>query len=222
MQKREILSKVLGSKFFKSLWKEDKRFSLVLNVNNLDVNFQRNIKYFDVKKKADDALTETMEMLENSIADEEEISKIYNMLSCSEVNQYEEGDKEEYLYKYHFDDIHAITLSHFKIVHDFTREESVFKSALDKYDLSTNQFYFKENWIAKYTPLYKKSIDDESNFRYGYDGDLKFYRLTALEIKLKEEVFIFRQRFKCRFKKIAKELGMYQFNQMIIGVKYDD
>ena len=196
MQKREILSKVLGSKFFKSLWKEDKRFSFILNVNNLDVYFKRNIKYFDVKIDAEDALLEAMEKLENSIANEAEIYKIYDELHYADVNQYEDCDKEEYLYKYYFDDIYSILMNHIKTACDFINEESAFKSALDKYDLSKNQLYFKENWIAKYTPLYMKSREDESNYRFSYDSDLKHYELTELKIRLEEDVFINRQRFK--------------------------
>lgn len=220
MQKREILSKVLGSKFFKSLWKENKRFSLVLNVNNLDVYFQRNIKYFDVNKDAEDALLEIMGKLENPIATKTDIDKIHDKLYFSDINQYEDCDKEEYLYKYHFDDIYGILMNHIKTACDFINEESAFKSALDKYDLSKNQLYFKENWIAKYTPLYLKSREDESNYRFSYDSDLKHYKLTEIRIKIEEDVFIDRQRFKCRFVKVAKEFSMYQFNHILEGKKY--
>jgi len=103
-----ILSKVLGSKHFEQLWKENRRFSFKLNVNNLDVYFQRNIKYFDVKKDAEDALLEIMGKLENPIATKTDINKIYDKLYCADVNQYEDCDKEEYLYKYYFDDIYCI------------------------------------------------------------------------------------------------------------------
>jgi len=217
-----ILSKVLGSKHFEQLWKENRRFSFKLNVNNLDVYFQRNIKYFDVKKDAEDALLEIMGKLENPIATKTDINKIYDKLYCADVNQYEDCDKEEYLYKYYFDDIYCILMNYIKTACDFINEESAFKSALDKYDLSKNQLYFKENWIAKYTALYLKSREDESNYRFSYDSDLKHYKLTELEIKLEEDVFINRQRFKCRFVKVAKEFSMYRFNHILEGKKYSD
>ena len=113
-------------------------------------------------------------------------------------------------------------MNHIKTACDFINEESAFKSALDKYDLSKNQLYFKENWIAKYTPLYMKSREDESNYRFSYDSDLKHYELTELKIRLEEDVFINRQRFKCRFVKVAKELSMYRFNHVLEGKKYSD
>ena len=225
MQKREILSKVLGSKFFKSLWKEDKRFSFILNVNNLDVYFERNIKYFDIKKKAEDALLEAMEKLENSIANEAEIYKIYDELHYADENEYVDlnpSDKEEYLYKYHFNDIYGITMNHYKTACDFITEESAFKSALDKYDLSKNQLYFKENWIAKYTPLYMKSREDEGKYLYIHYSNLKCYKLTDIRIKIEEDVFINRQRFKFRFVKVAKELSMTRFKHVLEGKEYSD
>jgi hypothetical protein len=220
-----ILSKVLGSKHFERLWKENRRFSFKLNVNNLDVNFERNIKYFEIKKEVEDALLETMDRLENSIANEAEISSTYDKLYSADENDFVDlnpSDKEEYLYLYYFDDIYGITKNHYKIACDFIREESAFESALDKYDLSKNQLYFKENWIAKYTPLYLKSREDESNYKFVYDSDLKHYKLTELEIKLEEDVFINRQRFKCRFVKVAKEFSIYRFNHILEGKKYSD
>lgn len=223
MQKREILSKVLGSKFFKSLWKENKQFSFKLNVNNLDVNFERNIKYFEIKKKVENVLLETMEKLENSTANEEEISNIYYKLHRVDENDFVDlnpSDKEEYLYLYYFDDIYGITMNHYKVARDFIREESAFKSALDKYDLSKNQLYFKENWLAKYTPLYMKSREEESKYQYVYYGGLKCYKLTEIRIKIEEDVFIDRQRFKFRFVKVAKELSMIRFKHILEGKKY--
>ena len=220
-----ILAKVLGSKHFERLWKENKLFSFKLNVNNLDVNFESNIKYFDIKKQVENALLETMEKLENSIANEAEIYKIYDELHYADENEYIDlnpSDKEEYLYKYHFNDIYGITMNHYKTACDFITEESAFKSALDKYDLSKNQLYFKENWITKYTPLYIKSREDESKCQYVYYSGLKCYKLTEIRIKIEEEVFINRQRFKCRFVKVAKELSMYRFNHVLEGKKYSD
>ncbi len=81
-----ILSKVLGSKHFERLWKENRRFSFKLNVNNLDVNFERNIKYFEIKKKVEGVLLETMDKLEKSIANEAEISSTYDKLYSSDEN----------------------------------------------------------------------------------------------------------------------------------------
>ena len=167
----------------------------------------------------------SMDRLENSIANEEDISNIYDKLYYADENDFVDlnpSDKEEYLYLYYFDDIYGITKNHYKIACEFISEESVFKSALEKYDSSKNQLYFKENWIAKYTPLYLKSREDESNYRFSYDSDLKHYKLTELEIKLEEDVFINRQRFKCRFVKVAKEFSMYRFNHILEGKKYSD
>lgn len=220
-----ILSKVLGSKHFERLWKENKLFSFKLNVNNLDVNFERNIKYFEIKKKVEGVLLETMEKLENSVANEEEIYKIYHNLHSADENDFVDlnpSDKEEYLYLYYFDDIYGITKNHYKIACDFIREESTFKSALDKYDSSKGQMYFNENWIAKYTPLYMKSREDESKYHYVYYEGLKCYKLTEIGIKIEEDVFINRQRFKFRFVKVAKELSMYRFNHILEGKVYSE
>lgn len=220
-----ILAKVLGSRFFERLWKENRRFSPKLNVNNLDVNFEDNIKYFEIKKKVEDVLLETMDRLENSVANKDEISSTYDKLYSADENDFVDlnpSDKEEYLYLYYFDDIYGITKNHYKIACDFIREESAFESALDKYDLSKNQLYFKENWIAKYTPLYLKSREDESKYQYGYYEGLKCYKLTEIGIKIEEDVFINRQRFKFRFVKVAKELSMYRFNHILEGKVYSE
>jgi hypothetical protein len=220
-----ILAKVLGSKHFERLWKENKLFSFKLNVNNLDVNFERNIKYFDIKKQVENLLLETMEKLENSIANEAEISKIYDKLYYADENEFVDlnpRDKEEYLYKYYFDDIYSITMNHYKTACDFISEESKFKSALDKYDLSKNQMYFKENWITKYTPLYMKSREDESKYQFVYYSGIKCYKLTEIKMKIEEDVFINRQRFKFRFVKVAKELSMTRFKHVLEGKEYSE
>jgi hypothetical protein len=220
-----ILSKVLGSKHFERLWKENRRFSFKLNVNNLDVNFERNIKYFNIKKNVEDVLLETMDKLENSIANEAEISSTYDKLYSADENDFVDlnpNDKEEYLYLYYFDDIYGLTMTYYKTACDFVREESAFKSALDKYDSSKGQMYFNENWIAKYTPLYMKSREDESKYQYVYYEGLKCYKLTEIGIKIEEDVFINRQRFKYRFVKVAKELSMNRFNHILEGKAYSE
>ena len=225
MYQYNILAKILGSRFFERLWKENRRFSPKLNVNNLDVYFEGNIKYFEIKKKVQEVFLETMEKLENSVADKEEISKTYDKLYYADENDFVDlnpSDKEEYLYLYYFDDIYGITKNHYKIACDFISEESAFESALEKYYSSKNQMYFKENWIAKYTPLYMKSREEESKYQYVYYGGLKCYKLTEIGIKIEEDVFINRQRFKCRFVKVAKELSMIRFKHILEGKEYSE
>ena len=223
MKKFEILSKILGSRYFEKLWKDDKKISYKLNVDFLDVDFKSNIIYFDIKKDVEEALYEATEKLKIPIVSRDEIRKISNKLDCADQDRYYDVnsiDKIEYLFKFHIDDIVAITKKHFNTAENFVNQESEFKSALDLYDQSKNQMYYKQNWLSKYTPLYIKTRKEESDHQYKYYSFFNYYVLTEVDIRFEEDVFINRQKFKCLFVKVAKDLSKSQFNNFIIGKKY--
>lgn len=225
MEKLVVLSKVLGSKYFEKLWDEDKPVTIKLNIDYIYVNFNPKIKFLEIEKNVGEAVIETMQKLEKSIESSDQIYEIYNKLDIAGKNQYFNGtqeDKIDYLYKDNFDAIYGTLFQHIKTANEFVSQESVFKSATDLYELNINQKYCEENWLAKYTPLFEKIIEEEAEQLFNYDSNYKQYQITRIRILIDEGLFTYRQLFKCRFVKISKALSKKHKNFYVKGVKYSD
>lgn len=219
MSNYQVLSKILGSKYFEQLMINDKAISQTLNANDLQVNFEPNIKYFEIKKNVENVVLTTIEQLQDPISSKDYLCQISHNLFYADENQ---DDKIDYLYKYHFNAIYATLLKQVNLATDFIDKESEFKSAIELLEIKIKQYKCRENWLTKYLSLFEETINDEVEQRFDYNKDNKLYCVTKLKILVAEDLFIYRQKFKCKYVQLSKELSKKYRYYHIEGLKYFD
>lgn len=219
MSNYQVLSKILGSKYFEQLMINDKAISQTLNANDLQVNFEPNIKYFEIKKNVENVVLTTIEQLQDPISSKDYLCQISHNLFYADENQ---DDKIDYLYKYHFNAIYATLLKQVNLANDFIDKESEFKSAIELLEIKIKQYDCRENWLTKYLSLFEETINDEVEQRFDYNKDNKLYSVTKMKILVAEDLFIYRQKFKCKYVQLSKELSKKYRYYHIEGLKYFD
>lgn len=214
-----ILSKVLGSKYFELLCNYEKSMPYKLNVDKLSVNFEPDIKFFETKKNVLNVILQTFEKLETPLLSIDEIHEIY--IKLYSVNQ-KTDEITDYLFKFNFDPVFEAIAEHIVDVANLIYLETTFESFIEKYELEIKKSDCRENWYKKSINLFEHTIKEESELKYSYNFNLKYYCLTTMEIKIKEDLFANRQRFKCLFVKLAKDLSEKHQYHRIEGKRYFD
>jgi hypothetical protein len=215
----QILSKILGSKYFEQLMVDDKAIDGMLNAHDLKVDFEPNFKYFQIKKNVEDAVLKTIEQLQDPISSKECLESINYNLFYADENQ---DEKINYLYKYHFNAIYATLLEQVELANNFLNKEAQFSSALELFDNKIIQYDCREHWLAKFLPLFEETDNEEIELRFDYNKDAKLYSLTKLKILISEDLFIYRQKFKSKYVQLSKELSKKYRNYYIEGRRYFD
>lgn len=215
----QILSKILGSKYFEQLMVDDRAINDTLNAYDLKVDFEPNIKYFEIKRNVEDAVLKTIEQLQDPISSKECLESINHNLFYADENQ---NDKIDYLYKYHFNAIYATLLKQVNLANNFLNKEAQFSSALELFDIKIIQYDCREHWLAKFLPLFEETDNEECDLRFDYNKDAKLYSLTKLKILISEDLFIYRQKFKSKYVQLSKELSKKYRNYYIEGRRYFD
>ncbi len=219
MTRIKLLSKILGSKYFAQLMIDDKAITQTLNARDLTVNFEPNIKYFELKKNIEDIVLKTIERLQAPITSEDQIDAINDNLFYADEN---EDDKIDYLYKFHFDAIYSKLFKQVTIAKKFIAKESEFRAAVDLLQVKIKEYDCREHWLTKYLELFEETIDDEAEQRYEYNKDYKYYSVTHMKILVSEDVFLYRQKFKSKYVELAKQLNRKYRGYYIEGVRYFD
>ena len=219
MKNYQVLSKILGSKYFEQLMIDDKAINHTLNAYDLMVDFEPNVKYFEIKKNVENVVLNTIEQLQCPISSEEHMQRISHTLFYADENQ---DEKINYLYKYHFNAIYATLLNQVELANDFILKESVFKSAIELLEIKMKQYDCRDNWLIKFLPLFEDTIDEESEQRFDYNKDTKLYSVTKMKILVLEDVLIYRQKFKSKYVQLSKELSKKYRNYYIEGRRYFD
>ena len=134
----------------------------------------------------------------------DEIHEIY--IKLYSVNQ-KTDEITDYLFKFNFDPVFEAIAEHIVDVANLIYLETTFESFIEKYELEIKKSDCRENWYKKSINLFEHTIKEESELKYSYNFNLKYYCLTTMEIKIKEDLFANRQRFKCLFVKLAKDLS---------------
>jgi hypothetical protein len=214
-----ILSKVLGSKYFEQLCNDDKSIPYKLNVDKLDVNFFPNFLFFETKKNVLNVILETFEKLEMPLSSIDEIHETYFRLYS--VNQ-KTDEITDYLFKFNFDDVFEAIVKHIVDVANLIYLELIFESFIEKYELEIKKSDCRDEWYKNSINLFEHTIKEEIDLKYSYNSNLNYYCITTMEIKIKEDVFTYRQRFKCLFVKLAKELSKKHQYHRIEGKRYFD
>ncbi len=219
MTKIKILSKILGSQYFEQLMIDEKAINRTLNARDLNFIFEPNIKYFEIKKNVEDMVLSTMKHIQDPISSKDRLRKITHSLFYADENQ---DNQIDYLYKYHFNAIYATLFQQLTIAEDFVAREAECQAALDLFDEKIKQYDCRENWLAKYLDLFEKVIQEENDQRFDHNRDAKLYSITKLKILLTEDMLIQRQKFKCKYVQLAKELNKQYRNYYVDGVRYFD
>lgn len=219
MTKIKILSKILGSKYFAQLMIDDKAITQTLNARDLTVNFEPNIKYFELKKNIEDIVLNTIERLQAPITSEDQIDAINDNLFYADEN---EDDKVDYLYKTQFGAIYSKLFKQIHIAKNFIAKESEFRAAVDLLQVKIKEYDCREHWLTKYLQLFEETIDDEAEQRYEYIKDYRYYSVTHMKILVSEDVFFYRQKFKSKYVELSKQLNSKYRGYYIEGVRYFD
>lgn len=198
---------------------DDKAITQTLNARDLIVNFEPNIKYFELKTNIEEAVLSTMKNIQDPISSKDQLSKIKHKLVYADENQ---NNQFDYLFMYHFNAIYATLLQQLTIAEDFVSKESECKTSLNFYEQKIVQYDCKEHWLKKWRELFEKVTQEEKEHQFGYYPDNKLYSITKLRILLTEDMFYYRQKFKCKYVQLSKELNKHYKNYYIEGVRYFD
>lgn len=219
MYKIKILSKILGSKYFAQLMIDDKAITQTLNAQDLEFNFEPNVKYLELKKNIEDIVLNTIERLQAPITSEDQIDAINDNLFYADEN---EDDKVDYLYKTQFGAIYSKLFKQIHIAKNFIAKESEFRAAVDLLQVKIKEYDCREHWLTKYLQLFEETIDDEAEQRYEYIKDYRYYSVTHMKILVSEDVFFYRQKFKSKYVELSKQLNSKYRGYYIEGFRYFD
>ena len=219
MTKINILSKILGSRYFEQLMVDEKAINQTLNAHDLMVGFEPNTKYFEIKKNVEDEVLRTIEQLQEPISSSEVLQRINHSLIYEDENQ---DDKIGYLYKFHFNAIYATLLKQVELANNFLNQETKYLAALELYDNKRKEYDCRDHWLTKFLPLFEETNDEESQLRYDYDKDKRLYSVTKLKIFVTEDLVVYRQKFKGKYVQLSKELSKKYKNYYIEGRGYFD
>lgn len=219
MSNYQVLSKILGSRYFEQLMVDEKAINQTLNAYDLKVDFEPNIKYFEIKKNVEDVVLKTIEQLQEPISSAEVMQRINHTLFYADENQ---NDKIDYLYKFHFNAIYATLLKQVELASNFVNQEPKYLAALELFDIKSKQYDCRDHWLNKFLSLFEETNDEESQLRYDYDKDKRIYSLTKLKILVTEDLVVNRQKFKSKYVVLSKELSKKYRNYYIEGLRYFD
>ena len=219
MTNYQVLSKILGSKYFEQLMVDDRAIDDTLKAYDLKVDFEPNIKYFQIKNNVEDAVLRTIEQLQEPISSKECLESINHNLFYADENQ---NDKIDYLYKYHFNAIYATLLKQVELANNFINQEPKYLAALELFDNKIKEYDCREHWLTKFLPLFEETIDEEREQRFFYNKDTKLFSVTKMKILISEDLLIYRQKFKIKYVQLSKELLKKYGNYYIEGRGYFD